>query len=351
MRSSKDRKWVIVCVLSAVVALAGTILIWKVFFKSEPIRHIILISIDTCRADHLSCYGYPQKTTPNIDQFAQEGILFKNVMTPLPMTLPAHISMLTGQNPLYHNVHNNTNRLGQSNLTLQEILQSNDFVTGAILSSFVLDSQFGLNQGFDSYNDRFEKSVHGVDGNERHGEEASRVAIKWIEENRDEKFFLFLHYYDPHHVYEPPEPFASRFHDSPYAGEIAFTDHCIGQVIQKLKELDLYDSTLIIIAGDHGEMLGEHGEVTHQYFIYQGAIRVPLILKLPEQQKAKKIKDCVGLVDIVPTICSLLDIKPQPQMQGRNLVDYFVKARKAPPKTGTFTVKALRPQNTRPTHC
>jgi arylsulfatase A-like enzyme/Flp pilus assembly protein TadD len=288
------------------------------------IHQILFISVDTCRADYLSCYGCPRRTTPNIDKIAQESFIFRNAITPVPLTLPSHISMLTGTIPSYHGVHDNEGyKLDESNITLAEILRPNGFRTGAIISAFVMDSLFGLDQGFESYNDKFEEEIANNLIVQRRGGEVSRFAVDWLDEHKDEKFFLFLHYYDPHTRYEPPEPFASLYKENLYAGEVAYTDYCIGQVIAKLKELGLYDSTLIIITSDHGEMLGEHAEHTHGYYIYQGGIKVPLIIKLPGQRKARSIKELVCLIDIVPTVCSLLDIKPPPHIQGKNLSPYF----------------------------
>ena len=293
-------------------------------FPKNKIQRVILISIDTCRADYLSCYGYPENTTPNIDKFAAEGVRFENVISPVPQTLPAHSSMLTGTIPVYHEVHDNMGfKLGPEQLTLAEILLKNGFRTGAVISAFVLDSQFGMDQGFDYYNDHFEEEHKAIDISERIGDETSRVANEWIEQNADDNFFLFVHYYDPHFDYEPPEPFASKFNNNLYAGEIAFTDHCIGQVLGKLKELGLYDSTLIIITADHGEMLGEHGEMTHAYYIYQSAIKVPLIIRFPNSSGPKTVKEVVGLVDIVPTVCNLLDIEAPAQVQGKDLSGYM----------------------------
>ena len=294
-------------------------------FSSRDIRHVILISIDTCRADYLGCYGYDRPTTPNIDKLSKQAVLFENVISPVPVTLPSHCSILTGTIPAYHGVRNSYDyKLGKSHVTLAEILKQRGFTTGAVISAFVLDSQFGLDQGFDSYNDHFEEPARNLlYFSERRGAEASRLATEWLEKHKDEKFFLLLHYFDPHIKYNPPEPFASEFADNLYAGEIAYTDYCIGRVIEKLKELGLYDSTLVIVTGDHGEMLGEHGEETHTYFIYQSAIKVPLILKLPGQTEPEKISHLVGLIDITPTICSLLGVDPPPHVQGKDLSPYF----------------------------
>jgi arylsulfatase A-like enzyme/tetratricopeptide (TPR) repeat protein len=307
--------------------------------STEKIDRVLLISIDTCRADYLSCYGYPRKTTPNIDAVAEQGVLFENVISPIPTTLPAHSSVFTGTIPPYHGIHDNMNyRLNDSNVTLAEILKDNGFTTAGIISAFVLDSQFGIDQGFDYYNDDFVTTLNTTGVDERLADETSRFAIEWLDKHNDEKFFLFLHYYDPHFTYEPPEPFRSKFQtvsesgkntlkyqQNLYAGEIAYADHCIGRVLDKLKTLRIYDSTLIIILGDHGEMLGEHAEVTHTFFIYQSAVKVPLIFKLPGKNTPRTTDQLAGLIDIVPTICSLLDIETPPQVQGMDLSACFDK--------------------------
>jgi arylsulfatase A-like enzyme len=309
----------------AVVVIAGAGWLLYVFTASpKEVRHIVLISIDTCRADHLSCYGYRRETTPNIDAVASEAVLFNHALTPVALTLPAHASMLTGTIPPYHGVHNNMGyRLGESNVTISESLRREGYRTGAIISSFVLDGQFGLDQGFDSYNDEFVEPIESFYHNERRGDEASGFACEWLEEHRDEPFFLFLHYYDPHHAYDPPEPFSTLFKDNLYAGEIAYTDYCIGRVIRKLKELNLYNSTMLIIIGDHGESFGEHLEYQHGYFIYQSTIHVPLIMKVPGGPKGKRVDETAGLVDIVPTICSVVGITPPSDLRGRDLSGFL----------------------------
>jgi len=309
------------------LSLALACVIWVCGCTKRPntnIKNVIFISIDTCRADHLSCYGYKQKTTPNIDALAQQAILFENCISPIPITLPAHSSMLTGTIPPYHGVHDNLEyKLASSNVTLAEVLRKNGLYTAGIVSAFVLDSQFDIDQGFKYYQDEFEgvseKDVHS----ERRGDKTSILANQWLDKNADKPFFLFLHYFDPHTKYDPPEPFKSDYTDNPYAGEVAFTDQCIGLVIQKLKDLDVYDSSLIIIAGDHGESLSQHGELTHSYYIYQSTIHVPFIIKLPNVTKPKRIDARVGLVDIAPTIYSLLGIAGPDVVHGRDLSVYF----------------------------
>ncbi|MCK4999453.1 MAG: sulfatase-like hydrolase/transferase, partial [Anaerohalosphaera sp.] len=264
-----------------------------------------------------------------IDALAAKGIVFENVYSPVPLTLPAHSSMLTGTIPPYHGVHDNlTEKLSEDNVTLSEILQQNGFKTSAVVSAVVLAPKFGLNQGFDEYYGDFTPTFEGDPFAEQKGQITTQQACGWLDNNSQQPFFLFLHYYDPHIVYDPPEPFASRFADDLYAGEIAYTDHCIGQVIDKLKTLKLYDSTLIVITGDHGEMLGEHGESTHGYFVYESAVKVPLIVRSPGVRGGRRISDTVGLIDIMPTVLGMLDLPTPPHVQGQNLCGFFSESAK-----------------------
>jgi len=266
-------------ILLAMIIAAG-IGVWFVLPKQPRIKRVILISIDTCRADHLGCYGFDRPTTPRIDAVAEQGILFKNAFAPTPWTLPSHCSMLTGTYPLYHQIHDNyENSLDDSFVTLAEILQENDYATGGVIGSFVLDHRYGIEQGFDFFDDRFGLDEQMRDAYERPGEQVSRRGIEFLNQHQNDPFFLFLHYYDPHIFYEPPEPFAGSFADDLYAGEIAYTDQCIGRVLDHLTELGLEESTLVVIVGDHGESRGEHDEAYHGYFIYQSTIHVPFIIK------------------------------------------------------------------------
>jgi len=325
---------VIVCIACWAVWFSFGRLVW-----AKEIRNVLIISIDTCRADFLSCYGFSLETTPNIDAVAQEGLLCEQVVSPLPLTLPAHCSMLTGTIPPCHGVLDNAFfTLDKDNITLAEMLKEQGFVTAAFVSSYILDSDFGMDQGFDTYNDNCEDGRNTMGINERQGGRTTELALSWLQKNRDEKQFLFVHYFDPHFTYDAPEPFGSKFVSanifrsfkqeestsafSSYAGEIAYVDHCIGKIIDKLKELGQYDSTLICITADHGEMLGQHGEKTHGYFIYQGNIFVPLIFKIPGK-KPLEVKSSVGLIDIVPTICSAVGVEIDHDIQGKDLLAYY----------------------------
>jgi arylsulfatase A-like enzyme/Tfp pilus assembly protein PilF len=306
----------------AVLALLGLGLFCSLAIdcsRRRPRTNVVLISIDTLRADHVGAYGFARPTTPNIDAVAREGVVFKNVHTPVPMTLPAHVSMLTGTLPPTHGLRDNLlNKLPDASLTLAEMLKAAGYTTGAVVSSFVLDRRFGTSQGFDSYDDQFQV-VHKVgDLNERKGDETARVAVQWLESHKERPFFLFVHFYDPHDPYDPPEPFASKWKEQPYDGEVAFADHCAGEVLSKLRELGLWDETVVVVTGDHGEMLGEHGELNHGFFIYEGALRVPLVVRVP-RAAPRQVELPVSLVDIVPTVVSLAGIPVPKEVQGIDL--------------------------------
>ena len=343
---SKRQMWGIAAVVVTVVAI-GAIVGWQMLSPAGPSKrppNVILISIDTCRADHLGCYGSDKGLTPNIDAFAETATLFRNAVSPIPLTLPSHTSMLTGKIPLVHGTHGNGLRISSDLVTLPEILQQRGYATGAILSGIVLDRKHGLNQGFEVYNDRLWEA--GEYRAERHAETTSQVANKWLQQQVGRQpFFLFLHYFDPHESYHAPGGYAERFgpdSSDQYAAEIAYTDHWIGTVLDRLKQLDLYESSLIIITADHGEMLGEHGEVDHAFFVYESAIKVPLIVKLPGQQDPLRMDEVVGLVDITPTVCAAVGAEPPQGIQGRD-VGPLLRGETAGDPTRNLYVESLRP--------
>ena len=299
--------------------------------RAKDIERVIIISLDTVRADHLGCYGYSRNTSVNIDTLAAQSLLFNHALSPMPMTLPAHSSMMTGTDPHYHQVHDNIySRLGDSNITLAEILKEQGFVTGAIIGAFALDARFGLDQGFDTYDDDIGTEEQTSEflpfSNERNAEEVTKLAEGWLAEHRTDKFFLFVHYYDPHfpYVWHNDTPFKFPFlfqsYKDAYDSEIAYTDRAVGRFIDRLKQMGLYDSTLIILVGDHGEALGDHKESGHGFFVYHSTIHVPLIVKLPGLSTAVRINDVVSLIDIVPTVCQLLGIEPPTEVEGKSLL-------------------------------
>ena len=300
--------------------------------NAKDIRRVVLISIDTLRADHLGCYGYPRDTSPSIDSLARESVVFNHAVACTPITLPSHCSMLTGTTPPQHQVHDNIGyQLHSSSTTLAEILKENGFTTGAVIGAYPLDAQFGLDQGFDTYDDDIKQAQAGVFkfANERDAAEVTELANKWLKNHRKEEFLLFVHYYDPHLPYESHEEFRFRYvlpwpsvRDQ-YDGEIAYTDYYVGRLIDNLKQMGLYDSTLIILTGDHGESLGERQERGHGFFIYHNTIHVPLIVKLPGLSTMIRVNDVVGLIDIVPTVCSLLGIDSPAAVEGQDVLAAF----------------------------
>ncbi|HEV2020969.1 MAG TPA: sulfatase, partial [Terriglobales bacterium] len=299
-----------------------------------PAINVVVITIDTLRADHLGCYGYKAAETPNLDQLAAEGVRFERAYTPVPITLPSHAVIFTGTYPMYSGMHDfSGNNLNPQQPTLASILKQNGYATGAVLGSAVLDSRFGLNQGFDFYYDHFDFSrlqEANLDEMERPGNVVADEALKWLKEHAQKKFFLWMHLYDPHHPYTPPAPYSERHKSQPYDGEIAFADEQVGRVVRFLKAQNIYQRTLIVVTGDHGEGLGEHGEKTHGFFIYDSTLHVPLILKLPVGQNARpaRVSTDVSTVDLLPTVLDALHLAPPAQVQGRSLLP-LLKARGA----------------------
>jgi arylsulfatase A-like enzyme/tetratricopeptide (TPR) repeat protein len=286
-----------------------------------------LITIDTVRADHLTCYGYGHIETPAIDALAREGVRFEHAYAQVPLTLPSHTVILTGTYPMFNGVRD----LASSGLagtvpTLAEILHRNGYTTAAFVSSFVLNSMWGLNRGFEVYDDATDVARDTKPTPtllERRGDHTVDRALAWLASHSGGPFFLWIHLYDPHSPYRPPEPFHSRYAGRLYDGEIAFDDVQVGRVIDSLHRLGLYDGALIVVAGDHGESLGEHREAEHGFFIYDATLRVPLILKLAGTATQPLIIDePVGLIDLAPTVAEVCGIQPSPTtpFQGHSLL-------------------------------
>ncbi|MDA2925637.1 sulfatase-like hydrolase/transferase [Acidobacteria bacterium AH-259-G07] len=299
----------------------GTLVSCALVSGTEP--SILLVTIDTLRADRVG--RHPASITPAMDSLAQDGIRFSRAMVQVPITLPSHASILTGTYPMYHGVRDfgGSSAGGQFSLfkfkedreTLAEILKRNGYITAAFVSSFALDSNWGLDQGFDLYHDDF-----GFNAVERRGDETVDLAIDWLSQNRSKRFFLWVHLFDPHDPYEPPEPYRSRFSDKLYDGEVAFADAQLGRLIDAVKDTHLYDSSLIVVMSDHGEGLGEHGEETHGFFVYNSTLHIPLIIKLPGNASGGVvIGTLVQSLDLAPTILQTLGRRGN-QMQGRGLL-------------------------------
>ena len=312
--------------LRALLALLGLVataaaLVW--FLRPPPLRvsgPIVLVSIDTLRADRLPAYGYTGVATPAIDRLVSDGVLFERAYSHSPQTLPAHASMFTGKLPVEHGVRDNLGfALGSDQTLLPELLAPFGYRSAAVVSSYVLRKEVGLSRGFDVYDDRLpaaspEMSVAQV---QRDGSASLEVAVAWLDGHGDSPFFLFLHLYEPHAPYAPPDRFA-RY--EPYDGEIAYADEIVGNLFDTLRARGLYDDALIILLSDHGEGLGDHGEQEHAIFLYDEAIRVPLVMKLPGGREAgRRVSVPVQHVDLLPTLLELVGAPSIDDLRGRSL--------------------------------
>jgi len=284
---------------------------------------VVLITLDTTRADRLGSYGYQKAQTPVLDRLAREGIRFADAVSPAPLTLTAHASILTGLDPQNHGVrHNGQYRLDPSHTTLAEALRDKGYETAAFISAFVLDARYGLAQGFDVYDDRTEPIPGQPFGGlgERSAEKVTEAALAWLSGRRNTRpFFLWVHYYDPHAEYRPPEPYQQRFQSSPYDGEIAYMDSQLGRLIAELEKTR--EKLFVVAAGDHGESLGEHAEYTHSRLVYESTQHVPLLVWSPALFRGSYVVDdaLVGLVDVFPTVLELLGIPQEGQRDGVSL--------------------------------
>jgi len=313
----------VLAVLAAVAFQSTRLVRWDAAGGRTGRYNVLLLTVDTLRADHLGCYGYSRASTPHMDHLAAEGVLFERAETAAPITLPAHASILTGTYPAFHGVRNNgTYRLGPRAETLSEVLKSNGYRTGAVISGYPLVTRFGLSQGFDSYDDHLPPERERQIGfRERGAEEVTQSGIAWLEAGAGQRFFLWLHYFDPHAPYSPPSPYAERFSRSPYDGEIAYVDAEIGRVLEKLRQMGLFERTLVVLVSDHGEGLGEHGEATHGVFLYESTLRVPMILSLPGPlPRGRRVATPVRTIDLMPTILRLVDVPEPDELQGTSLL-------------------------------
>jgi arylsulfatase A-like enzyme/tetratricopeptide (TPR) repeat protein len=307
--------------------IAGSLLAALAWAANPPVPpNVVLITVDTLRADHLGCYGYKDIRTPNMDALAADGVRFEQAYTPVPITLPSHTVMFTGTYPMANGMHDfSGNRLNQSQPTLASVLKEKGYTTGAVVASAVLDSRFGLNRGFDFYYDHFDFSrlqESNLDEMERPGNLVADEVLNWLNQNGRKRFFLWMHLYDPHYPYRPPAPYSEQYAGRPYDGEIAFADAQVGRVLRFLKEKGLYRNTLIVLSGDHGEGLGEHGEKTHGFFIYNSTLHVPLIFRLPggAAARGKTVATPVSLVDLMPSVLEAVKANIPPDVQGRSLL-------------------------------
>ena len=320
--------------------------------------NIILVVVDTLRADYLSCYGNDFVKTPNIDKLASDGVLFENVIAQSSWTLPSHATLMTSKYPIQHGALSYNNPMNESEVTLAETLKTNGYTTCAFISTVLVSSKFGFNQGFDTFDETLDSDY------ERPVTEFHKKSLKWVNRNYKRKFFLWMHYFEPHFPYLPHEPDTSLYESylnkgkkgmfnhthewikeefnrskadlsdkdqnrmkALYGGEVTYIDGFIGELIYKIKAMGLYDKSLIVLISDHGESLGEHHLIEHGESLYEPEIRVPLIIKLPFNnggiKKGKRVKVRAQLIDVMPTILSALKIKPLAKFYGSDLIPYM----------------------------
>jgi arylsulfatase A-like enzyme/Flp pilus assembly protein TadD len=289
--------------------------------------NLVVVTVDTLRPDHLHCYGYSKIETPSIDSIAQGGVLFENAVTQTPLTSPSHASIFTGLNPPAHHVRDTGGFVLQSSsTTLAAILQQQGWDTAAFISSAVLKKLFGLNQGFEVYDDQMPKPGKGhqfmEDAERRAGETVDR-AVRWLDTQSGKPFFLWVHVYDPHAPYQPPAPFREKYKDRPYDGEIAYADHELGRLFEAVRKKSPPDKTLIAVLSDHGESLGEHGEYTHGVFLYDSTLRIAFTLSGPGVPSGLRVKQQARTVDFLPTILELMGGKAPASVQGVSLTPFF----------------------------
>lgn len=290
---------------------------------TPPRQNVILITVDTLRFDHLGYTGFNKIQTPNIDRLAEDALIFKKAYSPVPLTLPAHVSILTGTYPLFNGVRDNgIYYLRPQFTTLAEIFRDHGYNTGAVIGSVVLNQLYGVGQGFDFYEDRIQSKKKFKDSpSERNAESVNKIVFKWLGKKDRRPFFLWIHYYDPHTPYDPHKDlFHNRYEEFPYKGEIAYVDIQIGKLVDFLSGKNLLKNTLIVFTSDHGESFGEHYEFGHGFFIYDSTLRVPLFFYYPGKIDKKSVEDQVSLVDLLPTILDICNLKSPPSVHGRSLI-------------------------------
>src|SRR4051812_41591045 len=312
---------------ATVIALAFLLLAAATFaFAAAPAAKpdVYLITVDTLRADHVGCYGDAKAATPALDGLCKDGVHFQNAFTPSPITNTSHASILTGLLPSSHGVTDFAIPLAASKATLAEMLHAGGYHTAAFIGAVILDART-LAPGFDRGFDFYFGFPQQTDSKQRYGRLERRADVviaraeQWVAATRGPRF-AWVHLYDPHDPYTPPEPYAAKYRENPYDGEIAYTDHALGGFLAFLKQRGLYDNAIILVVGDHGEGLGEHGEETHGIFLYDSTLHAPLIVKLPQQQARGTVIDPqVRTIDIAPTVVDLLRLATNSKFEGETL--------------------------------
>jgi arylsulfatase A-like enzyme/Flp pilus assembly protein TadD len=285
----------------------------------------VIVTIDTLRADRLGCYGSTTVATPRLDRIAREGALAPDASAHVPLTRPSHVTLFTGLLPASHGIRDNVSPALDAKVPLlAETLHAAGFRTAGFVSSVVLSRQSGLQRGFDTYSDAFDvddDDARFLNTIQKRGDGPTAEAIAWLEKEAPSgaRLFAWLHLYDPHDPYEPPEPYASRYADRPYDGEVAYADELVGRLDDALTRLKLRDDTLLVVTADHGEGLGEHGEEVHGYFVYETTLRVPLLVRGPGVTAGTRLPVTAHTSDLLPTVQALAGLAPPARTDGRSL--------------------------------
>lgn len=335
--------------LLAVAVLAGAAC------SRTPPTNLLVVTLDTTRADRLGCYGYEGARTPHLDRLASSGTLFEQCWTAVPITTPSHSTIFTGTYPLSHGVRDNGKfHLPDEALTLAEVLRGHGYATGAAVGAFPLTREWGLDQGFDFYDDHITVDQEDERGlriaskrmffDERPASRVNQAILPWLRDHSSGPFFAWVHYWDPHQPYAPPSPFAEVFAHDLYQGEIAYADQALGRLLDELEVLGVSERTIVAVVGDHGEGLGEHGEDTHSMLLYEGTLHVPLIVRAPGHPAGVRAHHPVGTVDLMPTLLALLGLEIPEDVSGRSLIETVAGTETADPVPRRYYAETLSPR-------
>lgn len=318
LQTNRRRYWICTVVVLAVGA--------AVYFAARPSRrfNVLLITLDTTRADRIGCYGYAAAATPSLDALARRGVLFERAYAPAPLTLPSHASMLTGLYPPEHGLHNNGQGALPAGLpTLATELRAAGYETGAFIAAVVLEKKFGLSHGFQNYDDDLSQADETQHGHHRYraGKLVIDSALNWLRPRAGRPVFCWVHLFDPHFPYLPhTDRFGDQFADRPYDAELAYVDEELGRLFDSLERSGMLEQTIVVVAGDHGESLDEHGERAHSMTLYNSALEVPLLIAVPrESRPGLRVAEPVSLVDVCPTVLECIGRIPMPGISGRSL--------------------------------
>jgi len=320
-------------------------LVWSAIAVSAPRPSLLVITVDTLRADYVTTYDSRRGATRHMDRIGREGFVFERAFAHTPLTLPSHTSIFTGLPPTDHGVHDNAGfRVRDDLVTMAEWLKRHGYATAAFIGAFPLDKRFGLAQGFDVYDQQYAaRSPRRIFFAERKAEAVVDAALAWLARQTGERpWFLWVHLFDPHQPYEPPPAYRTgRWAQDPYGGEVAYTDDQVGRLLDEIHRRQAWDRTVVVLTADHGESLGEHGEPTHGLFAYNATLHVPLLIHRPSVQGTHRVAWPVSHSDLFPTVCGLLGLPVPKGVRGRNLAPFLGDPQGRSPEATPIYIEAL----------